>query len=64
MPEVSREAATICDTGVVGAVGPPALARRSPGVLDLLLRDGLGDVGMHCSFLSIESCFSTAIRMN
>jgi hypothetical protein len=44
--------------------GPPALARCAVGVLDLLGCDGLGDAGMHCSFLSIESCFSTAIRMN
>jgi len=62
-PEVSRESATLRHAGVV-AGGPPAFARGPERVLDLLGCDGLGDAGMHCSFLSIESCFSTAIRMN
>jgi hypothetical protein len=63
MPEVSRETATLCHAaGRLG--GQPALAGGSPGVFDLLGCDSLGDVGVHCSSLSIESCFSTAIRMN
>jgi len=40
------------------------LAGEPPGVLDTLRGNGFEDGGMHCSFLSIESCFSTAIRMN
>jgi hypothetical protein len=40
-PKVSREPATLCHADVVEAAGPPALARRSPDVLDLLFRDGL-----------------------
>jgi hypothetical protein len=63
MPEVSRDSATLRDAGVALG-GPATLARRAVGVLDLLRCDSLGDAGMHCSFLSIESCFSTAIRMN
>jgi hypothetical protein len=62
-PKVSRDSATLRHAGVA-AGGLPALARGALGVLDLLGCDGLGDAGMHCSFLSIESCFSTAIRMN
>jgi len=62
-PEVSRDSTTLCHAGVT-ARGPPAVARGALRVLDLLGCDGLGDAGMHCSFLSIESCFSTAIRMN
>jgi len=63
MPEVSREAATQCPAaGRLG--GKPALAGGSNGVFDLLVCDSLGDVGVHCPSLSIESCFSTAIRMN
>jgi hypothetical protein len=34
------------------------------GVLDPLGDDCLGDGGMHCSSFSIESWFSTAIRMS
>jgi hypothetical protein len=62
-PEVSRDSASL-GHATVALDGPPALARGALGVLDLLGCDGLGDAGMHCSFLSIESCFSTAIRMN
>jgi hypothetical protein len=64
MKEISREAATAPAT-LAGDLGrPPLLAGGPLGVLDVLCGDGLEDAGMHCSFLSIESCFSTAIRMN
>jgi hypothetical protein len=64
MPEVSREPAPLRHAGLVGLIGPPALAGDAPGVCDLLGCDGLRDAGLHGVFLSIESCFSTAIRMN
>jgi hypothetical protein len=64
MPEVSREPAALRHAGVVAFVGPPALAGDAPGVCDLLGCDCLRDAGLHGDFLSIESCFSTAIRMN
>jgi hypothetical protein len=64
MPEVSREPAALRHAGVVDLVDPPALAGDAPGVCDLLRCDCLGDAGLHGLSLSIESCFSTAIRMN
>jgi hypothetical protein len=65
MPEVSREPSPDRLPGVGDEVGgTPAVARETPRIFDLLGCDGLGDVGMHCPFLSIESCFATAIRMN
>jgi hypothetical protein len=62
MCKVSREAST--SGGAGDLVGDPALVRRPPGVGDLLLRNGLGDGGVHGSSLSMESWFATAIRMN
>jgi hypothetical protein len=57
MWEVSREASTTCGAVFTLELGGCALLEReSLRVLNVLGRDGLGDGGMHCSFLSIESC--------
>jgi hypothetical protein len=65
MTEVSREPATNLRPGAVAEVGDPSTLAREPlGFLDFLVDDGLGDGGMHCSLLLIESGCSTAIRMN
>jgi hypothetical protein len=44
--------------------GEPVLVGRSEGIGDVLLGNGLGDVGVHSVSLSIESCSATAKRMN
>jgi hypothetical protein len=64
MREVSREASTVCPARVEGGAGRLLLERRALEVFDMLVCDGLGDGGVHCSSLSIESWFSTAIRMS
>jgi hypothetical protein len=43
---------------------PPTFAGGPMRVFDVLVGDGLRDVGVHSGFLSLESCFSTWIRMN
>jgi len=64
MREVSREASTGCTAGLDDAIRDLLLARGALEVLDVLVCDCLGDGGVHCSSLSIESWFSTAIRMS
>jgi len=44
--------------------GETMLPRNSLGLFHPLGDDGLVNGGMHCPFLSVESCFSTAIRMD
>jgi hypothetical protein len=50
--------------GLDDVMGDLLLARGPLGVLDPLADDCLRDGGVHCSSLSIESWFSTAIRMS
>jgi hypothetical protein len=65
MREVSREASTLERTGGSGQLcGESELVGGSPGVLDVLGCNGMGDGGVHSASLSIESCSATAIRMN
>jgi hypothetical protein len=64
MREVSREASTGCPAGLDDVVRDLLFAGGPVGVLDPLGDDCLGDGGVHCSSLSIESWFSTAIRMS
>jgi hypothetical protein len=65
MWEVSREASTAGGSGDAGDLGGEAVfVGGSPGVGDVLLCNCLGDAGVHCSSLSIESCSATAKRMN
>jgi hypothetical protein len=64
MREVSREASTGCPARLEDGAGGLLLAGGTPEVLDVLGCDGLRDGGVHCSFLSIESRLSTAVRMN
>jgi hypothetical protein len=62
MREVSPEASTA--RTVIELAGESAAVGRPPEVVDLLCCNCLGDVGVHSSSLSMESCFATAIRMN
>jgi hypothetical protein len=62
MCEVSPEASTA--RRVVELSGLSPAVGGSPEIVDLLCGNCLGDAGVHCSSLSIESCFCTAIRMN
>jgi hypothetical protein len=64
MREVSREAATGSTAGFDDAMCDLLFAGGPLGVLDFLGDNCLGDVGVHWSSLSIESWFSTAIRMS
>jgi hypothetical protein len=65
MSEVSRDTATAPRTRLLGELGGvPMLARGSLRVLNPLRDEGLIDGGVHCPFLSVESGFSTAIRVN
>jgi hypothetical protein len=64
MREVSREPSTGCPARPDDAVRDLLLARGALEVLDVLACDCLRDGGVHCSSLSIESWFSTAIRMS
>jgi hypothetical protein len=62
MGEVSREPSTPRGSGDFG--GEPVFVGRPSGVRDVLLGNGLGNVGVHGVSLSIESCSATAKRMN
>jgi hypothetical protein len=66
MCEVSREASTACAAGLTRELGRPALFACGPlEVLDMLVCDGLGDGGVHGSFLSSWSTLeSTSIRVS
>jgi hypothetical protein len=62
MCEVSREASTWVGSGDLGR--EPLLIGGPSGIGNLLFGNGLGDGGVHCSSLSMESWSATAIRMN
>jgi len=65
MSEVSRDAATAPLTRLLIELGHEAMLARGPlRVLDPLGYEGLPDGGMHCPFLSVESGFSTEVRVN